>query len=117
VNRLTLGCRCVLTRSQLTSGFSRPTVNEAVRLLRDRRFVLIKPDRDGGLFVAARGPVIRLRHTLLSVNEGVAAPPNRHPADQITKCHCRTSSRYAVSMAEMLQHRVARHGRRRSFRR
>jgi DNA-binding FadR family transcriptional regulator len=54
---------------QAGSGFSRPTVNEAVRLLRDRGIIQIKPGRGGGLFVAARGPVVRLRHTLLAVNE------------------------------------------------
>ncbi|MFT4081664.1 MAG: FCD domain-containing protein [Nocardioides sp.] len=51
------------------SGFSRPTVSEAVRLLRDRGVVRIKPGRGGGLFVAERGPVVRLRHTLLAVDE------------------------------------------------
>jgi DNA-binding FadR family transcriptional regulator len=54
---------------QRASGFSRPTVGEAVRLLRDRGVVRIKPGRGGGLFVAERGPVVRLRHTLLSVDE------------------------------------------------
>lgn len=49
------------------SGFSRPTVNEATRLLRDRGLVMIKPGRGGGLFVAEPDPVVRLRHTLLSV--------------------------------------------------
>ncbi len=51
------------------SGYSRPTVSEAVLLLRDRGFVHIKPGRGGGLFVADRGPIVRLRHTLLSVDE------------------------------------------------
>lgn len=54
---------------QQASGYSRPTVSEAVRLLRDRGVVHIKPGRGGGLFVAERGPVVRLRHTLLSVTE------------------------------------------------
>lgn len=54
---------------QQASGYSRPTVSEAVRLLRDRGVVRIKPGRGGGLFVAERGPVVRLRHTLLSVTE------------------------------------------------
>ena len=54
---------------QRASGYSRPTVGEAVRLLRDRGVVRIKPGRGGGLFVAERGPVVRLRHTLLSVDE------------------------------------------------
>ncbi|WP_028661068.1 FadR/GntR family transcriptional regulator [Nocardioides insulae] len=54
---------------QGASGYSRPTVNEAVRVLRDRGLVRIKPGRGGGLFVAERGPVVRLRHTLLAVDE------------------------------------------------
>jgi GntR family transcriptional repressor for pyruvate dehydrogenase complex len=54
---------------QRSSGFSRPTINEAVRLLRDRGVVTIKPGRGGGLFVADHGPVVRLRQTLLSVTE------------------------------------------------
>lgn len=54
---------------QQASGYSRPTVSEAVRLLRDRGAVRIKPGRGGGLFVAERGPVVRLRHTLLSVDD------------------------------------------------
>lgn len=54
---------------QQACGYSRPTVGEAVQLLRDRGVVRVKPGRGGGLFVAERGPVVRLRHTLLSVNE------------------------------------------------
>jgi GntR family transcriptional repressor for pyruvate dehydrogenase complex len=51
------------------TGFARATVSEAVRLLRDRGVVEIRPGRGGGLFVADRGPVVRLRHTLLAVRE------------------------------------------------
>jgi DNA-binding FadR family transcriptional regulator len=51
------------------TGFARATVSEAVRLLRDRGVVEIRPGRGGGLFVADPGPVVRLRHTLLSVRE------------------------------------------------
>src|SRR4051794_13333201 len=51
------------------SGFAYATVSEAVRLLRDRGVLDIRPGRGGGLFVADRGPVVRLRHTLLSVAE------------------------------------------------
>src|SRR3954452_578103 len=51
------------------SGFAYATVSEAVRLLRDRGVLEIRPGRGGGLFVADRGPVVRLRHTLLSVAE------------------------------------------------
>lgn len=51
-----------------SSGFARATVSEAVRLLVDRGLVDIKPGRGGGIFVARTGPVVRLRHTLLSVH-------------------------------------------------
>jgi DNA-binding FadR family transcriptional regulator len=51
------------------TGLARPTVSEAVRLLRDRGVLEIRPGRGGGLFVTDRGPVVRLRHTLLSVRE------------------------------------------------
>jgi GntR family transcriptional regulator, transcriptional repressor for pyruvate dehydrogenase complex len=58
---------------RVASGFSRPTVGEAVRLLRDRGVLNIRPGRGGGLFVARTGPVVRLRHTLLSVTEAPTA--------------------------------------------
>jgi GntR family transcriptional repressor for pyruvate dehydrogenase complex len=51
------------------TGLAKATVSEAVRLLRDRGVVEIRPGRGGGLFVAERTPVVRLRHTLLAVNE------------------------------------------------
>jgi GntR family transcriptional repressor for pyruvate dehydrogenase complex len=51
------------------SGYARSTVSEAVRLLRDRGSIDIRPGRGGGLFVAAANPVVRLRHTLLTVRE------------------------------------------------
>ncbi len=50
------------------SGFGRATVSEAMRLLVDRGVVEVRPGRGGGLFVARTGPVVRLRHTLLSVH-------------------------------------------------
>jgi len=50
------------------SGFGRATVSEAMRLLVDRGIVEVRPGRGGGLFVARTGPVVRLRHTLLSVH-------------------------------------------------
>lgn len=50
------------------SGFARATVSEAVRLLVDRGIVEIRPGRGGGIFVTGTGPVVRLRHTLLSVH-------------------------------------------------
>ncbi|MEU3340307.1 FadR/GntR family transcriptional regulator [Streptomyces sp. NPDC002144] len=49
------------------SGLARATVSEAIRLLRDRGVLEIRPGRGGGLFVADQSPVVRLRHTLLSV--------------------------------------------------
>jgi GntR family transcriptional repressor for pyruvate dehydrogenase complex len=51
------------------TGFAKATVSEAVRLLRERGVLEIRPGRGGGLFVADAGPVVRLRHTLLSVVE------------------------------------------------
>ncbi|MGJ9413733.1 FadR/GntR family transcriptional regulator [Aeromicrobium sp. CF4.19] len=58
-----------LDELRTASGYSKPTVSEAVRLLRDRGILTIRPGRGGGLFVTDRGPVVRLRHTLLSVAE------------------------------------------------
>jgi DNA-binding FadR family transcriptional regulator len=49
------------------TGVARTTVSEAVRLLRDRGVLTIKPGRGGGLFVAEETPVVRLRHTLMAV--------------------------------------------------
>ncbi|MBL5974996.1 MAG: FadR family transcriptional regulator [Candidatus Leucobacter sulfamidivorax] len=46
-------------------GFARTTVSEAVRLLRERGALEIRPGRGGGLFIAAETPVVRLRRTLL----------------------------------------------------
>ncbi|MFI6181669.1 FadR/GntR family transcriptional regulator [Nonomuraea sp. NPDC051191] len=51
------------------TGLGYATVSEAVRLLRDRGVLEIRPGRGGGLFVADPGPVVRLRHTLLGVAE------------------------------------------------
>ncbi|OXM63579.1 MULTISPECIES: FadR/GntR family transcriptional regulator [Amycolatopsis] len=51
------------------SGLARATVSEAIRLLRDRGVLAIRPGRGGGLFVADQGPVVRMRHTLLGVRE------------------------------------------------
>lgn len=58
---------------RLESGLARATVSEAVRLLRDRGILAIRPGRGGGLFVADQGPVVRMRHTLLSVREDPSA--------------------------------------------
>ena len=48
-------------------GFGRPAVSEAVRLLRERGVLEIRPGRHGGVFVADQTPVVRMRHTLLQV--------------------------------------------------
>jgi GntR family transcriptional regulator, transcriptional repressor for pyruvate dehydrogenase complex len=55
------------------TGLARATVSEAVRLLAERGVLEIRPGRGGGLFVAARGPVVRMRHTLLAVRDDAAA--------------------------------------------
>lgn len=49
-------------------GFARTTVSEAVRLLRERGLLEIRPGRGGGLFIAAETPVVRMRRTLLGAN-------------------------------------------------
>jgi GntR family transcriptional repressor for pyruvate dehydrogenase complex len=51
------------------TSYARATVSEAVRLLRERGVLEIRPGRTGGLFVAQPSPVVRLRHTLLTVAE------------------------------------------------
>lgn len=55
------------------TGLARSTVSEAVRLLRERGLLEIRPGRGGGLFVAQPTPVVKLRHTLLNVASGTAA--------------------------------------------
>jgi len=55
------------------TGFAYSTVSEAVRLLRDRGLLEIRPGRGGGLFAVDRGPVVRMRHTLLGVGEDATA--------------------------------------------
>lgn len=54
------------------TGFAYATVSEAVRLLRDRGVLEIRPGRGGGLFAAETGPVVRMRHTLLGVVDNAA---------------------------------------------
>lgn len=51
---------------------ARSTISEAARLLAERGGIEIRPGRGGGLFVVERDPVVRLRHTLLSVPSGSA---------------------------------------------
>ncbi|MBX7445905.1 MULTISPECIES: FadR/GntR family transcriptional regulator [unclassified Arthrobacter] len=55
------------------TGYARATVSEAVRLLRERGVLEIRPGRTGGLFVTEPSPVVRLRHTLLTVGEQPSA--------------------------------------------
>lgn len=47
------------------TGLGRTTVSEAVNLLRDRGVLIVKPGRNGGLFVAETTLIVRLRHTLM----------------------------------------------------
>ncbi len=62
-----------LAELQQTTGYARATVSEAVRLLRERGVMEIRPGRDGGLFVAETSPVIKLRHTLLTVRHSATS--------------------------------------------
>lgn len=55
------------------TGLARSTVSEAVRLLRERGLLEIRPGRGGGLFLAQPTPVVKLRHTLLTVANGATA--------------------------------------------
>src|SRR5207248_2246984 len=49
------------------TGVARATVNEAIRLLQERRRIVLRPGPGGGLFVAPADPVVRLGRTLLTV--------------------------------------------------
>jgi len=71
-------------------GYGRSAVSEALRLLRDRGVLEIRPGRGGGVFVADDTPIVRLRHTLLDVAD--AAP------DQV---------RDAIGVREALEEPVA----------
>ncbi len=51
------------------TGVARATVSEAVRLLRERGILEIRPGRGGGLFIATPSPIVRLRHHLLTVRD------------------------------------------------
>jgi GntR family transcriptional repressor for pyruvate dehydrogenase complex len=58
------------TRADLReeTGVAKATVNEAIRLLQERRRIVLRPGPGGGLFVAANDPVVRLGRTLLTVH-------------------------------------------------
>ncbi len=49
------------------TGVARATINEAIRLLQERRRIVLRPGPGGGLFVAPADPVVRLGRTLLTV--------------------------------------------------
>lgn len=56
---------------QARTGFARPTVSEAVRLLVDRGIATVKLGRNGGVYVAEQTEMVRLRRTLLNVHGSV----------------------------------------------
>ncbi len=58
------------TRADLRgeTGVARATINEAIRLLQERRRIVLRPGPGGGLFVAPTDPVVRLGRTLLTVH-------------------------------------------------
>ena len=73
------------------SGYARSTVSEAVRLLRERGILEIRPGRSGGLFVAEPTPVVRLRHTLLH-QAGVIRAATLEELIDVGAARCRTAA-------------------------
>lgn len=71
------------------TGLGRATISEAARLLEERGTVDVRPGRGGGLFVAAAGPFVRLRHTLLAVD---------HDRDQVA---------HAIAVRDALEDLIA----------
>ncbi len=92
------------TRADLRTetGVAKATVNEAIRLLQERRRIVVRPGPGGGLFVAATDPVVKLGRTLLTVHgEPMAVSGAIEVREQL-------ESLVAVHAA---QHRTAKDGR------
>lgn len=83
------------------TGLARTTVSEAVKLLRDRGVLIVKPGRHGGLFVAKTTPLVRLRHTLMSVDGDEASAAGAADAIELR------DSLEDLIAAKAVQHRTA----------
>ncbi|OJX67942.1 MAG: hypothetical protein BGO95_06190 [Micrococcales bacterium 73-13] len=80
-----------------STGLGRATVSAAVGLLRERGVLVIRPGRGGGLFVAQPSPIVRLRHTLLSVGDGVAVADAIEVRESLEELVDLDASRYCTS--------------------
>lgn len=92
------------TRAHLReeTGVARATVNEAIRLLQQRRRIVLRPGPGGGVFVAPTDPVVRLGHTLLTVHgEPLAVAGAIEVREQLE----------ALVATHAAQHRTAKDGR------